>query len=127
MFLLDLLIAFVLALLITGVLSAAFDNRGPWGLWWVFLLVLVLATWAGGLWITPFGPPLFGVSWLPMLFVGLIFALLLAAAVPAKPPETHAEAVAQARAEAATAAAFSWFFWVSLIGLAVAILVAYLI
>jgi hypothetical protein len=126
MFLLDLLVAFVLALLITGILSAALGNRGPWGLWWAFLLVLLLATWAGGLWITPFGPPLWGVSWLPMLFVGLTLALLLAAAVP-KPPGTREDALAQARAEAATAAAFSWFFWVSLIGLAIAILVAYLI
>jgi hypothetical protein len=128
MFFADLLLALAVALLLTAIFSAGFRNRGPWGAWWIFLLVVFLATWAGGLWLVPFGPTVFDVAWLPFLFVGLIAALLLAAAVPpARPPRTYGEAVAEARAEEAAVAAFSIFFWVLLVGLAVAVIVSYVV
>jgi len=125
MFFVDLLFALAVALLLTAIFAAGFRNRGPWAAWWVFLLVVFLAAWAGGVWITPFGPLLFDTYWLPILVVGLIFALLLAAAVPARAPRTRAEAIAEARAEEEAAAAFSVFFWILLIGLAIAIVLAY--
>jgi hypothetical protein len=128
MFLVDLLLALAVALLLTAIFAGGFRNRGPWDAWWVFLLVVFLATWAGGLWFAPFGPTVFEVAWLPFLFVGLIVALLLAAVVPpARPPRTYGEAIAEARAEEATVAAFSAFFWILLIGLAVAVVLAYLV
>jgi hypothetical protein len=129
MFFVDLLFALAVALLLTAIFTAGFRNRGPWGMWWVFLLVIFLGTWAGGLWLAPFGPTLFDVAWLPFLFVGLLVALLLAAAVPlARPPRTYGEAaVAEARAEEAAIAAFSIFFWILLISLAVAVVLAYVV
>jgi len=128
MFFVDLLFALAVALLLTAIFTAGFRNRGPWDVWWVFLLVVFLATWAGGLWFAPFGPTLFDVAWLPFLFVGLLVALLLAAAVPpARPPRTYGEAVAEARAEEAAIAAFSIFFWILLISLAVAVVLAYVV
>jgi len=128
MFLVDLLVALAIALLLTAIFTAGFRNRGPWDVWWVFLLVVFLGAWAGGLWLAPFGPTLFDVAWLPFLFVGFIVALMLAAAVPpARPPRTYGEAVAEARAEEAAVATFSIFLWVLLIGLAVAILIAYVV
>jgi hypothetical protein len=126
MFLVDLLLAFVVALLFTAMLSAVFHNSGPWGIWWVFLLVVFLATWAGGLWLTPFGPTLFDVAWLPFLFVGLIVTLILAAVVPpARPPRTYGEAVAEVQAQEAALAAFSIFFWIMLLGLILVIMLGY--
>lgn len=125
MFFVDLLFALVVALLLTAIFSAGFRNRGPWGLWWVFLLVVFLAAWAGGVWLTPFGPPLLDVYWLPFLFVGLVVALLIAAAVPPEPRRPRAPVAASEVATEEAVAAFSIFFWVLLIGLALAIILWY--
>jgi len=128
MFFVDLLLALVVALVLSAIFSAAFRIRGPWGIWWIFLLVIFLATWAGGVWLTPFGPTLFDVAWLPFLFVGLIFTLILAAVVPpARPPRTYSEAVAEVRAEEAAVAAFSIFFWIMLISLIIVIVLGYVL
>jgi hypothetical protein len=125
MFFVDLLLALAVGLLLTAIFSLGLRNRGPWDLWWVFLLVVFLAAWAGSVWMTPVGPPLFGVYWLSPLLVGLMIALLLAAATPQRSPRTRAEAIAQARAEEETALAFTIFFWILLIGLVIAVLLAY--
>jgi len=128
MFLVDLLFALAVSLLLTAIFAAGFRNRGPWDAWWVFLLVVFLGTWAGGLWLAPFGPTLFDVAWLPFLFIGLLFTFLLAAAVPAaRPPRTRGEVIAEARAEEAAITTFSVFFWVLLVGLVVAIVLAYVV
>lgn len=128
MFFVDLLLALAVAFVLSAIFSAAFHTRGPWGIWWVFLLVIFLVTWAGGLWLTPFGPTVFDVAWLPFLFVGLIVTLLLVAVVPpARPPRTYGEAVAEAQAEEAVIAAFSIFFWILLIGLFLTIILGYVV
>jgi len=125
MFFIDLLVALVVALLMTAIFVAGFRSRGPWGVWWVFLLVVFMAAWAGGAWITPFGPTLFDAYWLPVLVAGFFFALLLVAAAPPAPPRTRAETIAEARAEEETAVVFGVFLWVLLIGLALTIVLAY--
>jgi hypothetical protein len=125
MFLVDLLFALVVALLLTAVFSLGFRNPGPWGVWWVFLLVIFLAAWAGGVWVTPFGPPLFDTYWLPILFVGLFFALLLAA-IPPYPRPTYEPGVPPAGGTAEGAAvALGTFFWVLILGFALVIILAY--
>lgn len=43
----------------------------------LFFLIIFLASWAGGVWITPVGPVFLGVYWLTFFVVGLVFALLL--------------------------------------------------
>jgi hypothetical protein len=126
MFFVDLLFALILALIITGIFVLALRTPGPWGLWWVFLLVIFLAAWAGGLWITPFGPMWGTVSWLPFLITGLLVALILAAASPPRQPRTPRQAIAQERAEEAAFLALNVFFWVLVVGLGVAIILAYL-
>ncbi len=87
MFLVHFLFAALVAVLLTAIFAAGFRIRGPWANAAAFFTILLLATWAGGIWHTPFGPPLWGVYWLPFLIVGLIFALMLAAfnLVPAFP------------------------------------------
>lgn len=50
-----------------------------------FFATVFLATWAAGAWIRPLGPPVWGVYWMSFLFVGLLVALILAAA--AQPPK----------------------------------------
>jgi hypothetical protein len=43
----------------------------------LFFLIIFLASWAGGVWITPVGPVFLGVYWRAFFIVGLVFALLL--------------------------------------------------
>lgn len=105
--------------------SADSAARVPWTAIWTFVLVLFLASWAGGLWISPFGPVLFGVSWLPFIFVAVIFGLLLAAVPPERPPRTPGEAFVQAEEKRAARQAFDVFFWILLIVLLLAVISGY--
>lgn len=131
MILLHLLFAVFFAALIGGLLVGAFRARTPWAGFAIFFLVLVLATWAGGVWMTPMGGALWGVHWFPFLLTAIIVALLLAAATTAQgePADTTVEFVDEAKMERerrATAAAFGVFFWVLLLALAISIIVRYL-
>jgi len=47
----------------------------------------------GGIWITPFGPLLWGITWLPFLLSGLIVALIFAAAGMPEKRESTVELV----------------------------------
>jgi hypothetical protein len=64
------------------------------GFVWLFLFIL-LATWAGGVWIRPFGPALANIRWLQFLVVGLLAVLLVALAAPLKPPKSRQDTLDQ--------------------------------
>jgi hypothetical protein len=64
------------------------------GFIWFFLFTL-LATWAGGVWIRPFGPALANIRWLQFLVVGLLAVLLVALAAPLKPPKNRQDTLDQ--------------------------------
>ena len=49
--------------------------------WQVFLLVFTGA-WATVIWTKPGGPIVFGAAWMPLLFTGIIMAMLLVIAPP---------------------------------------------
>lgn len=69
--------------------AIALQYRGPWNSVVWFFVVVLLATWAGGVWLTPAGPMVRGFHWLPFLMTGLIVSLLLAAAtLPTKNEST---------------------------------------
>lgn len=127
MFLVDLIAALVIGGLLTWLFVSLFDRPGPWGIGWVFLLIVVLGAWVGGLWIAPFGPVWLGISWLPIAIVGFFFALLLAAATPVRPyrPRTGTGAGAEEAMDAGVAV-FSAFLWIFIIGLLAAAIAAYL-
>jgi hypothetical protein len=118
--------ALVAALLISLVFSLAFNNRGPWGIFWTFFLVIFLAALAGQLWIKPIGPVYWGIAWVPLFAVGLLFAFLLAASVAVSAPkELRKEGEEVKRGEATVAAAVGAFFWLMVIILVLAIAVGY--
>jgi len=88
-----------------------------------------MASWAGGIWLTPFGPSIWGTYWLPFLIVGLIFALFLAAIPPSREEESTVELVNQEKEMAKRRKAFlalSIFLWVFLGLLAAVIIIRYL-
>jgi hypothetical protein len=126
----DILIIFLIALLITVIFTMVFKNRGPWGLFWLFFLIVFLASWSARLWISPLGPMFLGVAWVPILIVAIIFALILAAtAIPPKNPrkEIIEKQIGVTTDEGESSVAFGAFFWVLLIILAVAVIVGYAI
>ena len=105
------------ALFIGVIFYYVFKSSGPWGSFWSFLLILILAGIAANAWITPVGPYYQGVTWFPVLFVILLFALLIAAATP--PRRTRIEAEVEEPEEPA-AVALGGFFWVLMIFLLIA-------
>jgi len=129
MFFIHLVYALFFALLLTAAFFALFRTKGPWSSIVLFFLVIFLATWAGGAWLAPFGPGLWGISFLPFLLVGLVFALLLAAVAPPEKEESTVELLdpKEIKEERATAArALSLFFWVLIGALLVIIFARYI-
>jgi len=125
----DLLFAFVIGLVFTGIFAIGFGRRGPWASIPVFFLLVFLAAWVGGAWAAPIGPLLWGGYWLPFAFMGLLIALLLVAAAP--PPATQStveikDPVAERREERNAEVAFEVFFWILLITMIVAIVSRYI-
>lgn len=104
-----------------------FRGIGAFFAYFGFFIILFLATWAGGVWITPIGQPLWGVYWLPYLLVGLIFMFLLLALIPdARPPRTRREKAQQQKQEIAAMLAFDAFFWIMVAVFTLVILTHYL-
>jgi len=114
MFYLGFIYLIVLAVLLSLMFSYGFRMRGPWGSFWSFFAIIFLAVWAADIWITPFGPYWYNINWFPPLVVGVLFAVLLAAATPSSrskrksgsthPPSTEFES----NAIATTLGVFFW-------------------
>lgn len=128
MIMLELAAALLFALLFAGILLLPLRRRGPGpmhGLLY-FFLILFLAIWAGGVWVTPVGPPAWGVPWMGFLAVGVILALLLAAMSPREPgvgrPPGEADRVAPT-----VVATLGVFFYILLLGLLVIALLRYMV
>lgn len=126
MFILDLLFALSIALILTLVFFGVFRNRAPWIYFVAFFVIVFLASWAGGLWIIPFGPTMFSVTWLPFSLAGLFFALLLVGAAANRPTTYQHETVEQRETKGAVSLIFIISFWILVIGLVVAIILGYL-
>ena len=126
MFLGDILFAFLFALLFTLLFSLGFRRKGPWESLLLFLLIVFLAAWAAGVWVAPFGPALWGVYWFPFLLFALIFALILAAATPARPRNAEYEIRPDREQETAVETAISAFVWVLLVVFLLMIVISYI-
>lgn len=93
MFLLELVAALTVAAVLSALFAMATWKRGSRkGLFWLFV-ILFLATWAGGVWMRPFGPVLWGIHWLSFLLIGGVVALILAAAQSKPSPQGRQETI----------------------------------
>lgn len=134
MFFRELLTASIIALVIglgLVLLSRRWGIRA--GVVYLFLLIF-MATWAGGVWIRPFGPPIGEVHWLGFLIFGLFVALLLALFMPPRPPRGRQETLdalermaAAKQLEEVTYVTLGVVFWVVLSLLLGAVILRYLI
>lgn len=122
----EIIVSLILAFLVICGLIAFAGESGGRSIWPIFVLFF-LAIWAGGLWLTPVGPPLIGVYWMPFLFVAIFIALFWAAAPP--PPKRtgkqSTDSTMQEENTGATVASLGLLFWVLLVGLAIAALARY--
>jgi hypothetical protein len=132
MFTVGLLVALLVAVAVTAVFIPI-SGRAPrsgaqgWGEPLLFFLVVMLATWALGAWIMPFGPLLWGVPWLTFLFVGVIVALVMVTATAPATARRRASVGERdgAPGPQAVPEVFSVFFWVLLALLMMAALTGY--
>lgn len=123
MLLVEVMTALAVGILLTAILAATLPVRRLWRGWLLFFGVVLLAAWAGGVWLPPVGPSMFGIAWMPFLFVGLVIGLLLAPSV--RRGARAAGQQARGDEKVAMETSFSVLIWVLMIGLAVAILLAY--
>ncbi|MBZ0157332.1 MAG: hypothetical protein K8I29_14120 [Alphaproteobacteria bacterium] len=126
MLLMDLLFAFLIAMIVTVLFSMLFRRISTWASLLSFFFIVFLTTWAGGVWITPAGPSLWGVYWLPFVVVALVTAFILAAAAPICPPDTREMAARSVAKQSNTAEIFGLFFWILLVALGITIIVRYI-
>jgi NADH:ubiquinone oxidoreductase subunit 6 (subunit J) len=132
MFLTHLLVAFFVASFLSLLLipvrrprTAQAKTSTAVGVLFLFF-ILFLGTWAGGLWITPFGSPWLGVYWMPFLVAGLFVALLVAATDQSSRRSYERKETEPDHVEhAALATAFGLLFWILIMALAIAIVAGY--
>ena len=122
MFAIDMLFALVIALVLTGIFGLGFGRYGMGTTLAVFFIIVFFATWAGGVWILPFGPTIFSISWASFLIVGIVVSLILVAVIPS---ERFERSGSNANARSASKA-YTIFFWILLAVLVVMIGIAYL-
>jgi hypothetical protein len=126
MFLLEILTALVIGAMFTLLFGALFGRRdGMPGFLLVFGLFFLFA-WSGGLWLRPWGPPLWGVYWLPSIVVTLLIFLVFGS-FSQRAPRSRREAREQVAASQAATTAVGVLFWVLLFALVISIVVAYLV
>ncbi len=110
MLLAEILFALGLALLFTAIFTLGFKRIGPWAVWWIFFLIIFMTAWAGSLWITPVGPMLWGIYFLPIIVVALVAALLLAAVTPPDRRGRKIETISQVKKEAMQRKSLMFFY-----------------
>lgn len=133
-FFLELTTALIVALILSGLFAFATRRRGQrTGILWIFM-ILFFATWAGGVWIRPFGPTLFGIHWMMYLLIGLILALIMAASGRHRAPRGRRETLnmldevkEEHEMEQFTYITLSMFFWVLLLSLIAAVVIRYVV
>jgi hypothetical protein len=129
MILMDFIFALLVALMLVVIFTVVLKIRPPGFGVAAFFVIVFLASWAGGVWMTPLGPAGWGAYWLPFFLVGLMVALLLAAVRTPPPEESTVELVDQHERKArrwAAVTALSLFFWLLVGILLLAIAIRYL-
>ncbi len=73
----DFLIALVIAMFFTIVLAVSGQKHRSWKRIITIFLIILLTSWAGGVWINPVGPAFLGIYWISFFIVALILALIM--------------------------------------------------
>ncbi|MDX1653388.1 MAG: hypothetical protein R3277_12900 [Brumimicrobium sp.] len=119
----EILFVLLIAIIIGSLFHFGFRSRNPWGGFWVFLLILFFAAWAGRLWVAPIGPVFWGVAWIPITFFVFLIALIIAAAATPRSRYFETKSEQEVREGGRAAAVFGIFFWFLMIFFVAAIIV----
>lgn len=120
----------LIATLLSFVFSYGFNQRGPWGSLWTFIIILILGIWTVNIWVHPLGPVWYGAAWLDILFIGILISLVLSIATPSarryrsKSISTSAKSTTAKKEEEAIAAA-GGLFWIILLIFVVLIVIGF--
>lgn len=125
-------ISFIIAVLVTGLYMFLTRKVGRrTGLSWLFLIIF-LGIWAGGIWLKPFGPTLWGIHWPAFLLVGLFMVLLLIVYLPRRGPRGRLETLnmldrieGEKELQEVTYITLGIFFWLLLAVLVIVIILRY--
>lgn len=117
--------AFILALLISLLFAPGY-RKGSYMPLAIFFFILFMAGIASQYWITPFGPVWYGISWMPILLVILIFTFLFAAPSPYERRRIVKSNDDEKQAASAAVAAISIYLWLLFTILFIAIIVGVL-
>lgn len=119
----------VIALSVSLILSTFLRKQAPRAGFFFFFLMLFLITLAGGLWIKPFGPTIYGVFWVPLLIIGLFAGLFLYHSTPDRLPRNRQERMQRRQdqretrqLEQLTYVTLDVFFWIIIFLLIISIL-----
>jgi hypothetical protein len=126
-FLLDLITALLIATFLVAVIGLGFRRRRLDAAPAAVFVMIFLATWAGGVWLAPIGPAIWGLDILSFVIVGVLIALLLTAVMPRRPPRTRGEALRQEDSRRQAARTANVFFWILIVSLAAGILLRYIV
>ncbi|MBD3379752.1 MAG: hypothetical protein GF408_04750 [Candidatus Omnitrophica bacterium] len=121
----EIIFALLIAMAVTGIFAIALKKRGPWGAVWMFFIVIFLVSWAGSVWLITAGPVFFGVSWLSVLILAVIVALVLVVAMPPRTPLSIKEAGEREKQKEKAESVFDLFFWMLVFLLVFAIFAGY--
>jgi hypothetical protein len=116
------------ALLITVAIILIFSifSKNAWRGFWIFFSIIFLATLSGQLWITPFGPVTWGISWVPLILVALFFYMLLFALIPPQPiTPMPVEDKKTEKTSTPSLLALGLFFWIVIILLLASVIAGY--
>ena len=113
LFLVDIALSILVALVFAEILVRTFRLRGPWQHRPYVGLVVFLAAWGGGVWLAPgsFGEAGWIAYCLPFVLVGLAAALVIAIVSPLHALTTSADREAFEREERAVDLGLTLFFW----------------
>lgn len=129
MILADLFLVIIFAAILSAILGWGFGWRHPTqgeaiAQSFLFLFIILLfTTWAGVVWLPPWGPVFLGTPWLNILLLGVLVSLLILGI--SAPPGPHSRRE-EDRDLAAVGATFGLFFWILIMSLLVAIIVSYI-
>jgi hypothetical protein len=126
MILLDLITAVLIATCLVAVINLGFRRKPLDAAPSAVFVVIFLATWAGGVWLAPIGPVIWGLNILSFVISGVLIALLITAVAPGRLPRTRAEALRKEDSRRQAVRTAGVFFWILIASLVAGILARYL-
>lgn len=132
----DLIFIMIIAIVLSALLIWAFGWRHPrekdtatGGSLLFLFLILMLTMWAGSAWLPPWGPVFYGSSWLSLLLIGIVIALIILAVSERPRRASTLEVVEEDTKEPPPqpGTVFGLFFWSLFIVLLLAVVLSYLV